>query len=184
MKALKVLVLVAPLLLPAAAFADTETTRCYASHLVRGVSGDELLFTVIYFNNGDLEHPAVIERLTIRDDEGGVIHDSGPKTPTPHPLATGVVPPQDITTVPPGGVFPFSTTDIWGLNSIPLYQGRGNRSLSVTVEVSKAGNPKLFMVHTRAIARQRFFLPTPPFGLGAERAISDTACFSVRNQRD
>jgi hypothetical protein len=187
MKALKVWSLATLFLLPALGFANTDTTRCYAAHFVRGAPpGDEMRFTVIFFNNGDRD-PAVVERFTVRDDEGNIIHDSGPKIGVPHPLANGPVPPQDITTVPPGGVFSLSTTDIWGFNNIPQYQGRGLRSISVTVEMATSGDRKQVVVHAREIARQRFFLPTPPFagtGVGAERAANDTACFPVKELKD
>jgi hypothetical protein len=48
----------------------TRATRCYGLHLVRGVNGNETQFTTLFFNNGDLENPAVIERITIRDVSG------------------------------------------------------------------------------------------------------------------
>jgi hypothetical protein len=163
---------------------STGSTRCYGIHFVRGAPplADEIQFTAIFFNNGDLEHAAVVERLTIRDDQGTILHDSGPKTARPHPLATAPIPALDITTVPPGATYGFSSTDIWGFNTIPAQLGRGTRSLSVTVEVSKPGDPKLLMVHARQIVRQRLFAPTAPFaftGLGAERSNTDSACFPV-----
>jgi len=164
----------------------TGATRCYGVHFVRGVApGDEIQFSVIFFNNADLANAATVQRVTIRDDLGVVIHDSGPRTVVPHPLATAPIPAIDITTVPPGATYGLSTTDIWGFNTIPSQIGRGTRSLSITAEVTKAGDPKLLSVHARQIVRQRFVSPTPPFvftGLGAERSNTDSTCFSVLPQ--
>jgi hypothetical protein len=161
---------------------STGATRCYGTHFVRGAPvGDEVRYTIIFFNNGDLEHAAVVERLTVRDDGGTIIHDSGRKTPTPLPLANAPIPRLDITTVPPGGTFALSTSDIWGFNDIPEYVGRGSRSISITVEVSKAGDPKLLLVHARDFARERFFAGSPSAftGLGDERTSNQAPCFSV-----
>jgi hypothetical protein len=156
--------------------APTGTTRCYAVHFVRN-GGDEVHFTVLFFNNGDLQNHAVVERITIRDDLGNTLHDSGPKIGTPHPFATAPIPPLDITNVPPGATFGLSTSDIWGFNSIPQLGG-GTRSISMTAEVTKAGDPKLFTVHARQIARQRVVLPTGAT-VAAERSNNDSTCFSV-----
>jgi hypothetical protein len=64
--------------------APTGATRCYGVHFVRN---NKLQFTVLFFHNADPSNTAVVERITIRDDLGNTIHDSGPKAGTPHPLS-------------------------------------------------------------------------------------------------
>lgn len=179
MKAWKALLLAAPLLLPAVtAAAETSVTRCYGTHFVR-VNGGELRFTVFAFNNGDLANGAVIQRLTFFDANGNVLHDSGPKVGVPHPLNRAVNPPRDITMVPPGAIYAFSTTDIWGVNPIP--EAPGTDLLSVRVEVAKAENPALLVVHGREQARDRVLLPNGFFTIGAERSANLATCFLVKN---
>ena len=156
--------------------APTGTTRCYGVHFVRN-GGDEVQFSVLFFNNGDLQHWAVIDRITVRDDLGNLLHDSGPKIGIPHPLANAPIPPLDITNVPPGGTFGLSTSDLWGFNNIPQLAA-GTRSLSMTAEVTKDGDPKLFTVHSRQIVRQRVIGPTGPT-IVTERSNTDSTCFSV-----
>ena len=156
---------------------SSETTRCYVAHFVRA-GGSEMRFTVLTFNNGDLHNAAVIQRLTFRDADGNVLHDSGPKIGVPHPLTRAPIPPRDITTVPPGGSYGFSTSDLWGFNTIPGYEAKGLEAITVQVEVSKEGKRSLFAVHSREIARDRFLTPTGPT-VGAERAANHAPCFPV-----
>lgn len=183
MKLLHRTVLACLLLLPTLGFANTQTTRCEAAHIVRP-GANEIRFTVIFFNNGD-RYPAVVERFTVRDDAGNIIHDSGPKIGVPHPLSRAPIPPQDITTVPPYGTFTLSTLDLYEFNDVPQYVGRGNRALSVTVDMATPGNPKGVVVHTRQFARERLVNPTTGMVvLGAERALTQTACFRVSELKD
>jgi hypothetical protein len=110
---------------------------------------------------------------------GNILHDSGPKIGIPHPLSVGPIPPLDITNVPPGGTFGLSTFDIWGGNNATGL-GAGLRSISLTAEVSKAGDPKLLTVHARQIARQRLGVnPDGAVVLGEERSNNDSTCFPV-----
>jgi hypothetical protein len=198
MRPSKSLIVASLLLLPSLAIAETQVFRCHAPHFVRnagpagpdpgGMGPTELRFTVIYFDNRDLEHPAVIERLTVRDARGVVRHDSGPKTSTPHPLVLG----QDITTVPPGATFGFGTTSLWGFNhppfAAPSTSGLGlflADGLSMTVEVSKAGKPRLLLVHGRQSDRARITdPPTVPVSLGEERSSQMTRCARIRDRDD
>jgi hypothetical protein len=185
------------LLLPAVAFADTLTFRCHAPHQVRdlGPAGPglpppptELRFTVFFFANGDLEHGAVIKRLTWRDGFGTVRHDSGPNSPTamPHPLVFGV----NITTVPPGGNFIFATTTLWGLAQPPFAPppsvGSGTflTAGSMTVEVATE-NPRLFVVNARETVRaRRTDPPEVPVSFGEERSSQVARCFRIRDRND
>ncbi len=168
----------APLLFPAIdAAAETSVTRCYGTHFVR-LNGTEVRFSIFAFNNGDLANPATIERLTFFDANGNVIHDSGPKVGVPHPLNRAANPPRDITTVPPGGIYALSTSDIWVFNPIP--EAPGTELIAVRVEVSKGGNPGLVAVHGREQARDRVLLPNGAFGIGAERSANRTPCFRVK----
>jgi hypothetical protein len=192
MTPLKSLIVAGVLLLPAVAIADTTIFRCHAPHQVRalGPSGGattpptELRITVFFFTNGDLEHAAVIRRLTWRDAFGVVRHDSGPNSPTatPHPLVFGV----NITTVPPGGTFVFATTTLWGLNDPPFVPptpaGTFLSNGSMTVEVSSE-NPRLFVVHARETVRQRITDPvTAPVSFGEERSSQLARCFRIRDR--
>jgi hypothetical protein len=187
MKPLQGLIAAGALVFPVLGFARgdvNETTRCYAAHFVRvdpAINLNELRQTVIFFNNGDLEHPAVIERLTVRNAAGAVIHDSGPRVGVPHPLNTAAMPPLDITTVAPGATNALGTFHIWRNATAP--GGFYNASaLSITVEVSKPGNRKLFVVHARENTRELVGSPNPI--QGAERTANPTQCFRVTEGDD
>ena len=196
MTQLKSLCVAGVLLLPALAFAETHTYRCHAPHVVRatgpavpdpvtGVAPTELRFTVVFFSNGDLEHRAVIKRITWRDAFGAVRHDSGPNSPTaaPHPLVLG----QDITNVPPGGNFAFATTTLWGLNDAPFVTptpaGTFLSTGTMTVEVASP-NPRLVRVHARDTVRHRNFPDPsmPSVSFGEERASQAARCFRIRDR--
>jgi len=196
MTPLRNLIVAGLLLSPALAIADTIVFRCHAPHQVRelGPSGGattpptELRFTVFSFTNGDLEHAAVIGRLTWRDAFGVVRHDSGPNSPTatPHPLVFGL----NITTVPPGGAFTFATTTLWGLAHPPFApppaSGLGILlpAGSMTVEVSSE-RPRRFLVHARETVRQRITDPvTAPVSFGEERSSQTARCFRIRDRDD
>jgi hypothetical protein len=152
----------------------TGATRCYGTHFVRN-NNSELHFTTLFFQNADPSNTAVVERITIRDDIGTIIHDSGPRIGKPHPPALGPIPPLDITNVPPGGTFGWSTTDVFGFATIPSQAGKGLRSLSMTAEISKQGDPKLVTVHARQIVRGLVNLAV----LAEERSNNSSTCFSV-----
>jgi hypothetical protein len=184
------------LLLPAVAFADTIVFRCHAPHFIRAIfttpanpEPNELRITIVHFNNADLQHEAVIQRLTIRDAFGTVRHESGPAVGVPHPLNLGI---QDITTVPPGGMFALATSDLWA-SSLPPFAVQPPLTLAqqffllggltMTVEVSKRGNPRLFAVHAAERVRQ------PPLAggalvAGAERSARSSTCFRIRDRND
>lgn len=185
MKAMPGLIVAGALLVPLTGLARgdvNETTRCYAAHFVRfnpaGINLNELRQTVIFFNNGDLENPAVIERLTVRGPSGTVLHDSGPKIGVPHPLNTAVTPPQDITTVAPGGTNALGTAVLWGNNDVPGGFAVGS-AMSITVEVSKPGDRKRFVVHARENSREKVLTPAGFFTQGAERTANSAKCFRV-----
>jgi hypothetical protein len=191
MKWLKRLSIVGLLLIPALAAAKSEVIRCSASHFVRQ-AGLEIQFSIVAFNNGDLVNPATIERITVRDFDGSVIHDSGPEVGVPHPLSSGFFPLLDITQVPPGAIYTLATSDIWGFNSIPSVilppPGailRTGTALSVTVKFSKNGKRDLFDVQGRRVARDRFInAGTGVASAGAERSSSGLNCFPVRDAED
>lgn len=173
------------LLAPAAAWAQVEVgkVRCTISHFVRN-QGAEQRSASIVFNNGDLENPVTIERLTIQDFSGAVAHDSGPMIGIPHPLNTDFSPPVgplDITVVPPGATYYLRTNHIWDNGPITAGNEAG-QAMSVTVQFSKAGERNLFGVHVRPRSRQRIPLPTPPGGFreGVETSANDSLCFRVK----
>jgi hypothetical protein len=184
MKRLQGLAVAGAMLFPLIGFArgeTTETTRCYAAHFVRtnpAINLNELRLTVVYFNNGDLENAATIERLTVRDAFGTVLHDSGPKIGVPHPLNTVLTPPLDFTTVPPGATYTFATTNLWSGN-VPGGLTAGS-ALSITVEVSKAGKQRLLVVHARESSREL----TSIGAHGAERSADGARCFRITEGDD
>jgi hypothetical protein len=193
--------MVALLSIPTATWAGTVRMRCPVSHFKRA-GGEEMRSASIRFNNGDPVNAATIERLTIYDFFGIVVHDSGPAIDVPHPLNTDIRTSEepegwDITTVPPNATYYIRTNHIrakdgtlWDNDSIPdLGDGyprntRGNL-MSVVVEFSKRGKRDIFVVSTRPRSRQREVLITdsgPVFLERAERSSDTGTCFRLRGR--
>jgi len=151
------------ILAPLAAQAEikTETFTCNAVHYVRK-NVAELRSTSILIRNADLVNSATIERLTIRNVFGNVVHDSGPAAGVPIPLNTDFSPDLDITVVPPGASYYLRTNNIWGNNGLPVSAGnnQAGQFMSVTVQVSKKGKKSLIYVSTRPRARERLVTQT------------------------
>lgn len=167
-------------LAPLAAFAKTEAVTCSASHFV-SAGGAEMQSTVIGFRNADLENPATIERLTIRNAHGTIIHDSGPATGTPHPVNNAFPGGLNITTVPPGATYFLITRDIWGLFDVPGSAGPSQGfSMSVTIEWSKAGKAELLSVGTRTRGRERLVSPDGFVSERMEHTSTVRPCVGVR----
>jgi hypothetical protein len=197
MKHVNSLIAVALAIVPALAAAQTQVFRCSAPHSVRITGPDvpgvgtptELRFTLVTFSNADPEHEAVIERLTWRDADGVVRHDSGPKIGVPHPPSTGG---RDITTVPPGGSFITSTNALgWGPNHPPFApqppagEGLFLTSGTMTVEVFKRGRPRLFVVEAKETARARIIDPVSGIAsLGEERSAVSGNCVRIGDGDD
>jgi len=197
MKHLKSLIVIALGMAPALAAAQTQVFRCSAPHNVRitgpAVPGTgaptELRFTLVTFSNADPEHDAVIERLTWRDADGVVQHDSGPKIGVPHPPSVGG---RDITTVPPGGSFVTSTNALgWGPNHPPFApqppsgEGLFLTSGTLTVEVFKRGRPSLFVVRAKETTRERIVDPVSGIAsLGEERSALSGNCVRIGDGND
>lgn len=164
---------------PAYSFAKVEAVNCPGTHFVRA-GGTEIRSTVISFRNTDLANPATVERITIRNAFGQVIHDSGPATSTPHPFNNAYTGDgRDITLVPPGATYFLVTSDIWGLNNI--FPGTANQgfTLQITVQTSKQGKADLLVVGTRQRGRER--VPTPTdFAEGMEHSSHAGTCIAVR----
>ena len=198
-----VLLMFALLSMPTVTWAGTVKMRCPISHFKRA-KGEEMRSASIRFNNGDPVNAATIERLTIYDFFGKVVHDSGPAVGIPHPLNTDIrtidAPDGwDITTVPPNATYYIRTNHIrtkdgilWDNDSIPDLgddyprNTRGNL-MSVVVEFSKRGNHRLFVVGTRSRSRQRVQLTLPPdpeFGERDERSSNTGTCFRVPRRDD
>lgn len=166
-----------------AAWADEGKVRCGIAHSIRN-AGAELRSASTNFNNGDLVNSVTIERLTIYDFFGAVVHDSGPAIGVLHPLNTDTTPPTDITVVPPGANYYIRTNHIWGNNPIGL-SASGNdqgQSMAIVVEFSKSGKRDLFNVNARPRTRQRILSPTPGVGFveGAETSSDRVTCFDVK----
>jgi len=86
-------------LVPAYSFAAGGTVVCGAVHFIRA-QGTELRNTVINLRNLDLVNPTTVERITIRNTPGDVVHDSGPATNEDHPPRRGAFvgwPPELVT---------------------------------------------------------------------------------------
>ena len=195
-----VMLMVALLSIPTATWAGTVRMRCPVSHFKRA-GGEEMRSASIRFNNGDPVNAATIERLTIYDFFGIVVHDSGPAIGIPHPLNTDIrtadaLDGWDITTVPPNANYYIRTNHmrtngtIWDNDSIPdLGDGKDRNDrgsfMSVVVEFSKRGKRDIFVVSTRPRSRQREVLITdsgPVFLERAERSSDTGTCFRLRGR--
>lgn len=177
MKALTTLCLASLMLPPAGAFAAEGTVVCGAVHFIRA-QGTELRNTVISLRNLDLVNPATVQRITIRNAFGDVVHDSGPATGDPHPLNTDFSGGLDITHVPPGASYYLATSHVWPGGEIPPRDGmvlsETGQNMAATVQFSKDGKRDLF--HVTAVSRTR-----ERFGTGAERARDGSACSEVKS---
>ncbi len=172
--------IIGALLAPVIAQAAEVNTRCAVAHFIRA-GGGELRSSGLNFNNGDREHAATIERLTITDHLGQVLHDSGPAIGVAHPLNTDYNPPLDITMVPPGATFYLVTTQIWGAGSVQPGPPERGFSMSAEVLVSKEGKRELFNVSANQRTRLRLIDPATGFvRQGNEISRSPTSCFEVK----
>lgn len=183
-----VLVLAAIFFVTSNAWAVTRSVRCGIGHNVRTLvtGGEEIRTAVIIFDNGDLQNATTIDRLTIRDFFGDVVHDSGPAIEVAHPLNRDFGPIQDITVVPPGASFYIATNHIWRASPIPEASTvpgiDGNErgfNMSVVVQFSKEEDPNLFRVHGRFRSRERVKLPDGTFRMGTEFSSNDLFCFRL-----
>jgi hypothetical protein len=177
MKRVTTLCLSGFMLLPASSVAGEGAVVCGAVHFIRA-AGTELRNTVISLRNLDLVYPATVERITIRNALGDVVHDSGPATHQPHPLNTDFAGGLNITHVPPGASYYIATNHIWPGGEIPPRDGvplaETGQNLAATVRFSKEGAPKLFEVTAISRTRER---ASP----GAERARDGHPCTEVKS---
>lgn len=181
MKAIAALSFSALALLPWTAFAKVEAVTCGIVHFV-AAGGAEMRSGVIGFRNADLENPATIERLTIRNAYGQVVHDSGPATGTPHPLSRALLGVLDFTTVPPGASYFLTTQDLWGSFDVPGSPAPSQGfSMSVTIEYAKEGKPGLLIVGTRVRGRERFVSPEGFVSERMEHSGYSPPCVSVHS---
>jgi hypothetical protein len=161
------------MLIAAPSFAGEGAVVCGAVHFIRA-AGTEFRNSLINLRNLDLENPATVERITIRNAFGDVVHDSGPATSQPHPLNTDFAGGLNITTVPPGASYYLGTNHIWPLGEIPgVGMAETGQNLAVTVQFSKDGKADLFQVSAVSRTRERF-------GTGAERARDGSSCTEVK----
>lgn len=168
--------------LPLTSFAGAEGVVCPFSHFVRA-GGTEMRTSTLGFRNTDLVNPATIERITIRNTFGQIVHDSGPAIGVPHPVSA-VLGGLDITTVQPGAAPFLLSNDFWGLDNVPGPTGPNQGfNMSVTVEISKKGKAELLVVGSRQRSRDRFVDPDNNAVFeGAERSSNSVACVSVKPQ--
>ena len=164
----------APAAVPAAP--KTQTLACNVVHFVRA-GGTEMRSAAILVRNYDLSNSATIERITIRNVSGAVVHDSGPAAGVLIPLNTDFAVPLDITIVPPGASYYLRTNHIWGNNSLPAADGgnEAGQAMSAVVQVSKEDKEDLLVVRTRPRSRERS-LVAPAFPEGAERSSDSGPC--------
>jgi len=183
MNRLILLLLVSLVFVPTADAARTTKVNCGSIHALRNSDAETFTASVVV-RNVDLENAVTIERLTFRNFFGDVVHDSGPAIGVPHPPNADFTPPQDITVVPPGASYYLSTNHIWGNNPIPGPAGNTQGgSMSVLVELSKAGDRDLVVVSSPLRDRQRFliFTPTGPIAVqGAELSRDRSPCVEVK----
>ena len=178
--------LVGLFLVPVAADPAMGRFMCPNGHFIRA-GGTETRETVYTFLNGSKIQPVTIERLTIRNAFGVVVHDSGPAIGVPHPLNTSFSPPEDITVVAPRqGVF-IKTTQIWGLNPIPDLSGNPDNRQgffgSAVVEFSAEGNDAVesFRVMAMRRIRERITRSDGSLRQGAERTTTGNYCFRIED---
>ena len=88
------------LLIPTAAWADTNITSCKGTHGITPGAQAQMRFTVFQFINFDLENPATIERVTFRNFDGEIIYDQGPNVEVP--VGAPAFDDLNVTPVPPG----------------------------------------------------------------------------------
>lgn len=185
-KSIIVLSLATLLLAPTAVLAvKKQTFVCGSVHQVRQ-GGLELTSTALGLRNADLTNPMTVERITIRNVFGAVVHDSGPAAGVPHPLNTDFVTPLDITVVPPGASYYLRTPHIWGNFSLPPISGgnEGGQSMTATIEVSKKGKKNLAFIGANARARERLTSPTGVVTEGAERSRTGLTCEALEQPND
>lgn len=159
--------------------AVTERRLCAARHLTRS-NGTELIYTVINLRNADAAAHVSIDRLTIRDYHGDIVHDSGPASPypTPHPqnedVGIGI---GDISFVPPQASYYFKTQHIWG----PYSFGPGGYNMTVLIEFTTSGDPNLFLASADIVARELIPPKKPPEKPteGSGRFFDSAACTKV-----
>ena len=183
MRLTSALLLAGLLFVPPAAWAVAEIgkVRCTIPHFLRfpSSSGTEIRSSVVVFNNGDLVNPTTIQRFTIQNFFGGVVHDSGPAVGVPHPLNTDFTSPVDITVVPPGATFYLTTNHIWDNTEVTGGNEQGF-AMSAVVEFSKEGGRDLFSVRGRARTRQRIQISPGVFGQGIELSSNLLHCFTLK----
>jgi hypothetical protein len=184
MRSMLMLLMLAALLVSTAEAAERGLVRCGWNHYVRSNNegGFEVNTSSVVFRNLDLHHPLTIERLTVFNLYGAVVHDSGPAIGVPHPLNTDLVPAQDITVVPPGAGFYLGSTHIWGNNSIPGDGGNQQGiSLTVAVEFSKAGMIDLGKIAANRRVR-RLLIGGPVAVQGEELSSLQQSCYDNKGR--
>lgn len=162
-------------------YAATQSFECGLNHYVRS-GGAELVTGTISVRNSDHIYPATILRLTVRDGDGNLAHESGPGTTTPLPLNTDfpVAHPggKDITRVPPGGAVYLRSNHIWGNSGLPS-GAAGNeigQLMSATIVVDKEGPKKALSVNATQRMRTRTSSAGGSFVEADTRATSTVAC--------
>lgn len=160
-------------LVPGAQAIPSGSVVCGGAHFVRLSTGSEIVTTSIGLRNLGSGVSVTVSRITVRDFFGNVVHDSGPAIGVPHPLNTDIVPPQDITVVPPGASYYLATNHVWGNNSIPGGNQQGF-AIAVTVQFSGHGS-KDFLVTGNLRVRERLSTPGG-FVQGEEHSRQRVTC--------
>lgn len=158
------------MLVSAHSVAAGGTFVCGGVHFIRA-AGTEARSTVISLRNLNLATAATVERITVRNAYGDVVHDSGPAAGTLHPANTDFSPALDITVVPPGASYYLATSHIWPLGELPDPQTGQN--LAVSVQFSTVDNPALFVVEANTRTRDT----APP---RAERSRDSSVCTRLK----
>lgn len=150
-----------------AAQAATQTFACGMYHFVRN-QNTEMITSAFTVRNHDAKFPATLMRVTIRNIDGQIVHDSGPAIGIPHPLSfefpnahpNG----RDTALVPPLGTTYLRTNQIWGNAPLPSEVGGAEMGQLMTawIVVSKAGPPHALAV--TASQRVRTLSATPTGG--------------------
>jgi hypothetical protein len=183
MKAAIALCLSTICLFPAYSFAGNAAVACPAGHAFLAGNA-EFRTTGISFRNLDLVNTTTIERITIRNVFGQIVHDSGPAIGVQHPLNTDfpVEYPTglDITVVPPGAAYYLMTNQIWGVASVPGSSNSQGFTLTVTVEYSKDGKTDLLLVGSRVRSRDVVVNPNGTLSQRGERGSDSSPCTKLK----
>jgi hypothetical protein len=152
--------------------------ECGGFHLVRvnaAANLSEVFTTNISVRNRNSNDSVTIERIAIHDIFGNLVFDAGVAGGSALPLNTDLVPPLDVTVVPPDANYYLSTKHIWGLGPLPAGNQNGF-NLSIRIQYSTSGRSDLVAVVGSNLVRQRVQIGPSTFVEGEEHTRARQEC--------